>query len=96
MRHFNVTIVLLHIFEAFQVQRQNHWKLLDSHSFLRLLIATAIVALELVIAAQRLRIAEASQTMCDAGVLIDVHLKVEKVLVFAADRFAVQAARFTG
>lgn len=63
---------------------------------MRLLIATTIVALELVVTTERLRIAKTSQTMCDACVLVDIYLKIEKVFVFAADRFAVQASRFAG
>lgn len=96
MRYLDVAIVLFHVFETLQMQRQNHGQLLDAHPFLGLLVAAAVVALELVVAAQRLCVAEASQTVCDARVLVNVYLQVEKVLVFAADRFAVEATRFAG
>lgn len=96
MRHLNMPIILLHILEALQVQCQYHWQLLHAHPLLGLLVAAAVVALELVVAAQRLRVAEAAQAMRDAGVLIDIHLQIEEVLILAAHRLAVQAARLAG
>lgn len=95
MRHLNMAIVLLHVLEALQVQRQDHGQLLHAHPLLGLLVAAAVVALELVIAAQRLRVAEAAQAVRDGRVLVHVHLQVEEVLVLAAHRLAVQAARLT-
>lgn len=63
---------------------------------LSLLIAATVVALELIITAQRLGVAEASQTVRNRGVLVHVHLQVEEVLILAAHRLAVQATRLTG
>lgn len=73
MRDLNVAIV--HVLEAFQVQRQDNWQLLHAHPLLSLLIAATVVALEFIITAQRLRVAEASQTVRNRRVLVHVHLE---------------------
>lgn len=78
------------------MQRQNHWQFLDAHPFLCFLIVATIITFKFIVAAKRFRVAEATQTMCYAGILIDVHLQIEKVLVFAADRLTIQASRFAG
>lgn len=78
------------------MQRQDHGQLLHPHPLLRFLVAAAVVALELVLAAQRLRVAEAPQAVRDAGVEVHVHLQVEEVLVLAADSLAVEAAGLAG
>lgn len=96
MRDFNMAIVLLHVFKSLQMQSQDHGQFLHSHSLLGLLIATAIVAFELVIAAQCLRVAKTPQTVGDRRVLVHVHLQVKEVLILTAHRLAVQTSRFTG
>lgn len=93
MRHLDMPIELLHVLEALQVQGQYHGQLLDAHSLLRLLVATAVVALELVVRAKGFRVAEAAQAMRDRRVLVHVHLQIEEVLVLAAHGLAVQTAR---
>lgn len=95
MRNFDVAIILFHILESLQMQRQYHWQLFDAHPLLRLLVTAAIVALELVVAAQRFGIAEAAQTVRYARILIHIHLQIEKVFIFAANRFAIQTSGFT-
>lgn len=75
MGHFDVPVVLFHVLEALKVQRQDERQLLHPHPLLRLLVAAAVVALELVVIAQSLRVTEALQTMSDARVLTDVHLE---------------------
>ncbi len=57
-----------------------------------LLVRAARVALELVVAAERLRIAEVPEAPGDGGVLLHVDAQVEEVLVLARHRLAVQAA----
>lgn len=52
-----------------------------------------MVALELVFTTKRLCVTEAAQAVRDAGVLLDVDLQVEEVLVDAAHCLAVEAAR---
>lgn len=93
MRHFNVSIILLHVLEAFKMQRQNHRQFLDTHSLLCLLVATTIVTLKLIVAAKRFRIAEASQAMCYACILVNINLQIEKMFILTANRFAVKASR---
>lgn len=73
--HLDVAVVLLHVLEPLEVQRQDERQLLDAHALLRLLVAAARVALELVVVAERLRVAEALQAVSDAGVLVHVHLE---------------------
>lgn len=77
-------IVLLHVFEPFEVQRQNDGQLLDAHALLCLLVARTVVTFELVIRAERFSVTEALQTMGDACVLVYIHLQVEEVFVLAA------------
>lgn len=56
-----------------------------------LLLCGTRVTLKLVITAQRLCVAKVSQAARDRRVLLDVDAQVEKVLVFARHRLAVQA-----
>lgn len=78
------------------MQSQDHGQLLNPHPLLRLLVTAAVVALELVLAAQSLCVAEAAQAVRDAGVEVHVNLQVEEVFVLAADRLAIEAARLAG
>lgn len=91
MRDLDVPIKLLHVLEALEMQGQDHGQLLYTHPLLRLLITAAIVALELVVRAQGLRVAEAPQAVRNRGVLVNVHLEIEEILVLAAHRLAVEA-----
>lgn len=91
MRHLDVAIELFHILETLQMQCQYHGQLLDAHTLLRLLIAAAIVALELVVRAECFRVAEAAQAVRDRCVLIHIDLQIEEVLILAAHRLAVEA-----
>jgi hypothetical protein len=96
MRNFYMAIVLLHVLESLQLERKDHWELLHPHPLLRLLIATAIITLKLIITTEGFGIAEASEAMSDGRVLVDVDLQIEEVFVFAADRLAIQTPRLTG
>lgn len=93
--NFDVPVVLLHVLEPFQVQGQYHGQLLNAHPFLCLLIAATVITFEFVITTQRFGVAEATQAVRYAGVLVHVHLQIEKVLVLAANRLAVQTACLT-
>lgn len=96
MGYFDVTIVLLHVLESLQLQSQNHRQLLHPHPLLSFLITAAVIAFKLVITAERLCVAEASQAMRYRGVLINIDLQVEEVFIFAADRLAIEASSFAG
>lgn len=74
MRHLDVSVVLLHVLEALEMQRQYHGQLLHSHPLLRLLVTTTIITFELVVTAKRLRVAEAPKAMRYTSVLVNVHL----------------------
>lgn len=75
MRHFDMPIILLHVFKSLQVQRQDEWQLLDSHALLSFLVAATVVAFELVIATESLCVAECLETVSYARVLTYIHLK---------------------
>lgn len=93
VRDLDVPVVLFHVLEAFQVQSEDHGQLLDPHPLLRLLVTAAVITLEFIITTQGLCITETPQTVGNTRVLFYVDLEVEEVLVFAADRLAVQTAR---
>lgn len=96
MRHLNVPIILFHVLESLQMQSEYHRQLFDAHSLLSLLIGAAIITFKLIITTQRFGVAEAFQAMRYRCVLINVHLQIEKVLVFAADSLAVETTRLAG
>lgn len=96
MRDLDVPVVLLHVLEALELQREDHRQLLHAHPLLRLLVAAAVITLKFIITTEGFRVAEAPQAVRDGRVLVHVHLQVEEVLVFAADGFAVEAARLAG
>ncbi len=58
-----------------------------------LLLRGACVALELVVAAQRLRVGEVPQAARHRRVLLDVDAQVEEVLVLASHSLAIQALK---
>lgn len=74
MRHFNVPIVLFHVLEPLQMQRKYERQFFDSHALLGFLVAATVVALELVVIAEGLCVAEALEAMCNTSVLAYVHL----------------------
>ena len=82
--------VLLDVLEAFEVEGEDDGEFLDAHPLLGLLITAAVVALELVVPRQHLRVGKAAEAVRDARVLVNVNLQVEKVLVLAAHHLAVQ------
>lgn len=96
MRHLNVPIILFHVLKSLQMQSEYHRQLFDAHSLLSLLIGAAIITFKLIITTQRFGVAEAFQAMRYRCVLINVHLQIEKVLVFAADGLAVETTRLAG
>lgn len=96
MRDLDVAIVLFHILEALELQREDHRQLLDPHPLLSLLVRAAVITLKFIITTEGFGVAEASEAMSDRRVLINVHLEIEKVFVFAADRLAVEASRLAG
>lgn len=51
-------------------------------SHLRFLVTAAVVTLELVITAQGFCVAKALQTVGDAGVLVNINLKIKKIFIF--------------
>ena len=61
-------------------------------SHMRLLVGAAAVALELVVGAEGLSVAEVLEAGGDRGVLLDVDAQVEEVLLLAGDRLAVEAS----
>lgn len=67
------------------MKRQYQGQFLDPHSLLRLLVATAVVAFELVVATEGLCVAEAFQAVGDAGVLAYVHLGIGELDLLHSD-----------
>jgi hypothetical protein len=53
-------------------------------SYLCFLVTAAMVTLELVITAQCFCVAKALQTVGDAGVLVNINLKIKKIFIFTA------------
>jgi hypothetical protein len=51
-------------------------------SYLCFLVTAAVVTLELVITAQCFCVTKALQTVGDAGVLVDINLKIKKIFIF--------------
>lgn len=93
MRDLDVPVVLLHVLEPLEMEREYHRQLLHPHPLLRLLVTTTVIALELILTTQCLCVAEAAQAVRDARVLLHVHLQVEEMFVDAAHSLTVEASR---
>lgn len=51
MRHLDVPVVLFHVLESLEVEREYERQFLNPHTLLRLLVAATVVALKLIIVA---------------------------------------------
>jgi hypothetical protein len=60
------------------------------------LVGGASITFEFVIIAERLRVAEVSQTPRNRRVLLNINAQVEKIFVLTRYRFAVETPCFTG
>jgi hypothetical protein len=65
-------------------------------AYVSFLVGVAGVTFELVVAAERLRVAEVPQAARHRRVLVHVDAEVKKVLLFGGDSFAIQAPRLAG